>query len=39
MGKKFSLLVSGSEALLLIDDIIANKSLDKQRQSLLELDI
>ena len=37
--KKLSHLLAGSETLFIIDDIIADKSLDKRRQSLLELAI
>ena len=36
---KLSQLLSGLETLFLIDDIIANKDLDKRRQPLLELSI
>ena len=35
--EKLSVLLAHSEALFLINDIIAGESLDKQRQSLLEL--
>ena len=35
--KKNSNLLAGSKTLFLIDDIIANETLDKQRQPLLEL--
>ena len=37
--KKFSELLRFLEVLFIIDDIIANKDLDKKRQSLLELSI
>ena len=37
--KKISNLLAGSKTLFLIDDIIADETLDKQRQSLLELAI
>ena len=37
--KKLSHLLAGSETLFIIDDIIADKSLDKRRQYLLELAI
>ena len=36
---KLSQLLSGLETLFIIDDIIANKDLDKRRQPLLELSI
>ena len=37
--KRISMLLTGSKALLLIDDIIAGETLDKRRQSLLDLAI
>ena len=37
--EKISKLLTGSKTLFLIDDIIANKALDKRRQQLLELAI
>ena len=37
--EKISNLLAGSKTLFLIDDIIANETLDKHRQSLLELAI
>ena len=37
--EKISKLLTGSKTLFLIDDIIANENLDKQRQPLLELAI
>ena len=37
--RKLSQLLKRSEILFIIDDIIANKDLDKRRQSLLELSI
>ena len=37
--EKLSQLLSGLEILFIIDDIIANKDLDKKRQPLLELSI
>ena len=37
--KKISNLLAGDKALFLIDVIIANETLDKHRQSLLELAI
>ena len=37
--EKISNLLAGSETLFLIDDIIADETLDKHRQSLLELAI
>ena len=39
LEKKLSLLLTGLETLFIIDDIIADKSLDKLRKSLLELAI
>ena len=36
---KIGNLLAGSKTLILIDDIIADENLDKQRQSLLELAI
>ena len=36
---KLQLLLTGSETLLIFDDIIADKSLDKRNQSLLEFPI
>ena len=37
--EKMSNLLTGSETLFLIDDIIPDENLDKRRQSLLELAI
>ena len=37
--KKLSALLSGEETLFIVDDMIADESLDKRRQSLLELAI
>ena len=39
LEKKLSLLLPGLETLFIIDDIFADKSLDKLRKSLLELAI